>query len=217
MKKIMSLAFLLLPLIQCNYAFIEKKVFVGSIQFPKLKSIPNVRIYYRGNKIKSETDQDGKKVTFSISENKLLTFVYMLITEQIDSETENNTIKYFKIPPHQKYKLFALELLIDGDDRAQWRIREQQIPFKTRRIPDDTIIICYNPAFIEKITGGTEIELPKIYVKEDIVSLVGSEAILHDKSIEILLSSLDYDALHCNVKQAVKQNLALKTVVALDL
>lgn len=217
MKKILFLALFLLPLVQSNYAFIEKKLFVGSIQFPKLKSIPNVRIYYRGNKIKSETDQEGKKVTFSLSENKLSTFFYLLITEQIHSETENNTIKYFKIQTNQKYKLFSLELITDNKGKSEWRIKEQQIPFKTGRIPDDAIIICYNPAFVEKIVGGTEIELPKIYIKDNIVSLVGSEDKLHDKSIELLLSSLDYDALHSTIKQAVKQDISLKTVVALDL
>ena len=61
--------------------------------------------------------------------------------------------------------------------------------------------------------GGNELELPKIYIKEDVLTLAGSDSQLHDQAIQALLSSVDYNALHSSIKQKVRQDLALKTII----
>lgn len=193
----------------------EKKLMVGSIQFPKaVQCLEGIRIWCGGKKIKSETDTEGKKVTFSLTTNKYQNYFYMLITEHPGSQmAEDNTIQYLKSHPHHAYKFYSLELLAD----ATWRIKELKTSLETGRIPDDTIIVYYNPDYIEKVNGGNQIELPKIFLKNDIIALAGSEDRLHDQSIELLLSSLDFDTLHDTIKQTVKQDISLKTIVALDL
>lgn len=212
-------SFILLALITsltCQLmASIEKKVMVGSIQFPKaVEHLEGIRIWCGGKKIKSETDPEGKKVTFSLTTNKYQNYFYLLITEHPGSQTaEDNTIQYLKSHPQHAYKFYSLELLADGT----WRIRELKISLETGRIPDDTIIVYYNPEYIEKVQGGNHIELPKIFLKNDIIALAGSQDRLRDESIELLLSSLDFDTLHDTIKQTVKQDISLKTIVALDL
>lgn len=215
-----KISFTLLTLIACLitshiHGSVEKKVMVGSIQFPKtVEYLEGIRIWCGGKKIKSETDPEGKKVTFSLTTNKHQNYFYLLVTEHPGSQmAEDNTIQYLKSHPLHAYKFYSLELL----DHGTWRIKELKISLETGRIPDDTIIVYYNPEYIEKVSGGNHIELPKIFLKNDIISLAGSQDRLRDQSIELLLSSLDFDTLHDTIKQTVKQDISLKTIVALDL
>lgn len=204
-----------------SIAFNDKKLMVGSIQFPKAvqNKIEDIRIYCSGKKINTMVDQEGKKISFSLSEYKYRTFFYLLIIDcqAIGVEqTQENTIKYLKVLPNFPYKFYTLELIDYFDQKndkgPSWRIKEARLQ-DDRRIPDDAIIVCCSPKFIAKIDGGSEIELPKIYIKENILDIVGSDNNLHDTSIEALLSSIDYDALHSSIKQHIRQDLALKTVI----
>lgn len=215
-KPFVTLLFTMLALANNScQAFIEKKMVVGSIQFPKNVSlIESIPLYRGGTKIKSDIDPEGKRVTFSLSVNRHHNFFHVLIAEDFYAVTaEDNTIHHWKMRKNKPYKLYAIELLAD----ASWRIKEQHLPARDLRIPDEAIKIRYNPSFVDRIAGGSEIELPKIFIKENVVALAGSKEKFHDKSIELLISSIDFDALHDTVKQTFKQDISLKTIVALDM
>lgn len=198
----------------------EKRLIVGSVQFPKtIEKLEDICIYYGGKKIGTEVDQEGKRVSFSLSENKYRSFFYLLIIDCRAmglERTENNTIKHLKRLPDWPYKFYVLELIDEGEQKnekkAFWRIKAAQLP-EHGRIPDETIIVCCDPDFIEKVSGGSGLELPKIYIKKNILSLVGSDTQLHDQAIKALLSSIDYNALHSSIKHTVRQDLALKTII----
>ncbi len=70
---------------------------------------------------------------------------------------------------------------------------------KENKIPDDALIVCYTPQYVERMEGGSSIQLPKIIIKDNVLELAGSESNLIDSSITLLLSSLDTDAIHANV------------------
>jgi hypothetical protein len=202
---------------------------MGTIQFPnELKKVPNVRVYCGGNRITSQTLDAAKQATFTLPfEERRRTTFSLLITETIQFQPEEgtNTIQYLKINPEQTYKFYVLELIktelkhnaddFFNADRLKsnasnqnnqmtyaWKIIEHTL--LNGRIPDDAIIICYNPEYIENLSGGNAVELPHIYIKDNVINLAGSEAKLHDASAALLLSSLDTDAIHATIHQEVK-------------
>lgn len=224
MKKPLSLVSLILCILTIGHnealAF-TKALYMGTVQFPKdIKIIPPVRVYCAGNKIKAETNDTAKRITFAVpSEDKRRSHFTLIITETIQFESEENTIKYLKIKSGQSYKFYSLELVkkeMHSDDTEgylkpkeptyEWVVQEQKISLIDGHIPDDAIIICFKPDYVKSLEGGNAVEFPKIIIKNDILQLAGSEAKLDDLSIKLLLSSLDSDAIHANLQQEVKQD-----------
>lgn len=233
MKKIFLLAFLLFY-VEHTICFIEKTVFSGTIQFPvSLKKVPDLRVYCAGRKISGELDHETKKVSFAISDYRQRTFFYLVIVNPNNigyelTAPKTNTVNYLKINPAEPYKFYAIELVLIPDQKHeateqktnttmvyQWLIKEIELP-GTGRLPDDTIIVCYEPHYIERLDGGSSFEFPKIIIKSDIVSTIGSEEKLHQESAKMLISALDLDAIHANIRQEVKQFAHPKTIVAFN-
>jgi len=215
-----------------------KSVFIGSIQFPHtLQSVPAVRVFCGGNKISTEKNDVSKRITFTIPEDKRRTQFPLIITENVQFEVEedSNTIKCLKIPGKQKYKFYMLELLkVEKPSNPEsekpmrvshlynpatsytyeWLIHEEKGPLTDGRIPDDSIVVYYKPAYIQELKGGNAFELPRIIIKKDIVQLAGSEEKLHDTSKSLILSSLDLNAIHANILPEVTQE-SRRTVITL--
>lgn len=223
MNRVHVLLLLLLSLVvqTPSWAYIEKKALVSCIQFPKsIKNVPYIRMYYRGGIVKALIDNESKKIVYRLSEKKQLNFFYVCIVKAQDLECIKpstdprcNTVQNFKVKPDRPYKLYSLEMV--GD--SSWRVKQEHLDQSMGLIPDDAILVCYNPAYIAGVAGGNEIDLPKIFIKENIVSLTGSEDSLNETSTELLLSCLDFDTLHTTVQQVIRQDLGHKTVVALDI
>jgi hypothetical protein len=188
--------------------------------------VPDISIYCSGYKIKCDIDHNSKRIFFSILDDRMQTDFSILVADSIVFETESNTVKYLKINQHKKYKFYTLRLkeIVNDDPHNKealpqskfvWQIREERLFYANGRIPDATIIICYNPSFIETMRGGNSVEFPTIVIKPDILTVVGSELNLHDSSVQLLLSSLDYNALHSRTKEEIKQDAALKSILAI--
>ncbi|HZW61357.1 MAG TPA: hypothetical protein VFF04_03960, partial [Candidatus Babeliales bacterium] len=205
-KKLMILSFLCCMLQAAEFRPRNPMLFSGAIQFPEtVKNIPDVRVYCSGNKIKCETDKESKRILFSICEDRSLTEFTLLIADSIFFELQENTVKYLKLNPKHPYKFYVLilkeivpEIFDTANNRNEqttykWIIKEAALPFYNGRIPDNTIIICFDPNFIETVRGGNAVEFPTVFVKNNILNIIGSESKLHEKSAELLLSSLDYD------------------------
>ncbi len=203
-------------------------LFGMTIQFPyALHETPDIRAYCGGHIIKGNVDNKNKTLFFSIPEDRYKTTFTLLITNAhaIDCTATDNTIHHLKIDTKHSYKLYVLTLkerIVTSpsstkEPRTEYMWDSERITLSAddSRIPDNTIIVCYNPDFIDKIEGGNAVTLPTLYVKDNIISLLGSESKLHEKSIELLLSSLDYDAIHATIKHHVKPCYASKTVLTL--
>jgi len=204
----------------------DKNIFVGNIVFPQnLKNIPHISLYQRGLKIQAEIDNSGKKIQFTISEEKKYKKFHFLIAQYIQPKIENNTVKYLKIGIKQSYKLYKLELVEIYDPQKSrnkkesnfyhWEIKEKKIGSQ-RIIPDDTLIIIFNPQYIEKIEGGSNFELPKIFIKNDILKLAGSEEKLCDEVNELLMASLDLNIFHTKPISEIKSVHKKKLTIAMS-
>ena len=207
-----------------DYKPVNPMLFSGIIHFPdSVKMVPEVCVYCGGNKISTERDHKGKKL--SLPHHRYQTQFYLLITEDFQFKCAfDNTINYLKIDTEQPYTFYVLtlkektSLSFAAKERSPeyyWDIKKMPLPYHNGRIPDTTIIICYNPAFIDTLKGGNMVELPTIRIKPNILNLVGSESKLHEKSIELLLASLDYDSIHARSTSQVKFDYQAKTVLAI--
>lgn len=210
----------------------DKTLFVITIQFPtSLKSVPGVRVYCAGTKLPCQIDHETNRLTFTVEAKKHRTLFDMVITALPQFESKENTIKFLKVANSRPYKLYTLELitmlresantspekiaeLFNQEPTYTWRINEGKL--LNNRIPDNAIIVCYDPQYVDNLIGGSAVEFPKIVIKEDIVNLVGSEKKLHDMSARLILDLLHMDTIHANVTQQVKHNYRTKTVVAMN-
>jgi len=202
-----------------------RMLYMGTIQFPReLEALPEVRMYYTGHKIKPEYHTTNKHISFSIPGDRQRFYFDIIITPSISYKIhDHNTIKYLTIPQEQAYKWYRMLLVkkaivTPNKDQTQspygWEIHKLFFGYGSdRRIPDDAIIICYNPDFVEDLKGGNAIDLPTVLIKSNVVDLVGSEHSLHEKSIEMLLASLDFNTLHSTMEQEIHHGQ--KTIVAM--
>jgi len=232
-KKSISFIFFIALTTYASHA--SQSLFIGTIQFPAtLKSVPGIRIYYSGHKITCDTNDETRQLIFSIPKMEEHKKFFLLITERIQFETEENTVKFLKTTSGMPYKLYTFELvkreIIPNDDPEQdgkhlhtpepkttyiWQIEETYLDDITSKIPDNAIIVCYTPDYIERLEGGSAVELPRIIVKENLLEIAGSEKNIHDSATRLLLSVIDYDTLHRKIEQAVKNDLRHnKTIIA---
>ncbi|TET05931.1 hypothetical protein E3J79_04025 [Candidatus Dependentiae bacterium] len=220
--------------------YFNKVLLMGSIQYPHtIAKVPTIRIYCGGNKIKPEINDENKKLTFALPIYRYQTSFYLLFTETIDFETEENVVLYLKIPKNTLYKLYTVEQTkisqtpteknneISATDKTEqqkshynWLIKENMLLKDNGRIPDNALIICVNPTYITGleeegviIEGTSALELPKIIIRNDLLELVGSEETIHELSTKLLLSLLDCDAIHASIPQEI--NHRTQTIVAL--
>lgn len=203
------------------------------IQFPtSLQIVPSLPIYYGGHKIPCETNDEAKQLLFTLPKIDVINQLYLYIGEEFRFEVEENTVKYLKAPRNKEYKFFSLKLTkqenlpksneLDGERLRmpepsvdyQWHIEEKQLD-ASRRLPDNTIIICFNPDYISHLEAGNDTNLPRIIVKENICELAGSENQIHETAEQLLLSAIDYNALHKKIERVVKNDHQRnKTIIA---
>ena len=204
----------------------QKSLFIGTIQFPSsLVTVPNIRVYYTGHTRTGEYDHDAKKVIFTIPEFKERSFFYLLISPEIEF-CSRNTIPFLNLKPNASYKFYALQKVpveVKNKRKRQesnqleytWIIKELVLTLPNGRIPDETIIVCYHPDYIQTVEGGNAIEFPKIMIKPDILTLVGSEAKLHQLSNRWFLAALNTDMIHACAPPEFIIKAQSKTVIAM--
>ena len=177
---------------------------MASIQFPStIKELPDIRAYFAGTKALCEKDDALHRLLFTISAERTMLKLYILVAEN-PSFHFDETVRYLKSKPNDAYKLWSVELMhkkqtevagskavggikLNKDESPYyWIIHEQTIDEKTGKIPDNTLVIKYNPKLVDHLEGGSSVELPKIMMASNILELVGSKEKLQDLSIAIL-------------------------------
>lgn len=193
----------------CTYNLI-----MGSIKFPKsITQVPMIRIRCMGQRIPTascEVNHITKEFSYSIPLPAAQKTFYMLITEDVQGKniTQNqshasavNTIQYLKILPEQAYTCY--KCVLTNQPKNTWRITPHTLDPDTGQIPDDAIIICYNPAYVDRIEGQNKFTLPRIIIKEEILDLVGSNEDFEQYNTRTLLTAMNNDALHAPLNQHV--------------
>lgn len=131
------------------HAFGEKSLFFGSIFFPStLEMVPSIRVYYAGRKIVCETDDCGKKITFSIPEHKQRTFFFMLITPEIEFCSHENTVPFLKLKKSAPYKFFVMELIQVEAPKKKRNLGQIRLK-KTWNIPGQSGSLIFNCQIVE--------------------------------------------------------------------
>ncbi len=197
----------------------SQSLIMGSIQFPReLPSVPSVRIYYSGKIIKCTADQEHKRITFSLPKFGRQFRYSIVVTPALDFATtpqvDATMISFMKLAQGQDYKMFNLFLapkFADPNDthaklEYNWRVNNDFIFNQERKIPDDAIVICMDPMWVDRFAPATEFELPTLHIKSDIATLCGSQENFYDESTKILLAAMDSDAFHdAYSKEHIKQ------------
>ncbi len=206
------------------------------IQFPKtVDTVPGVRIYYKGQRIRCDIDQETRRINFSIPADEGATSLDIVVTDSLSFVAHNNVVEYLKVARKKPYKFYVAELERGGsafcfleapyDDgveseagssgSASWYVEEIPHALEGGRIPDEAIILCFKPSYIDSVSGGSLSTPLTINIRPDVVAVAGSEKKLHEIADELLLSSLDYDALHAVMRQEVHYASNPKTIVAM--
>ncbi len=182
----------------------------GAVQFPEtIVNVPYITVYTCGQKVPRErcfTTTSGQ-FGFQIPHVALQPPLYLAITPEISfhkhPDEGNNTIDFLKIGNDTLYKLYKLTPIrttAQTGSHVTWDIQSISIDQDTRRLPDETIIIYYNPLYVDHVSGGSEFELPTIYLKSNLIDIVGgSEALLQLASDTVALNSIETNTLHACV------------------
>lgn len=198
-----------------------KKIFYGTICYPL--SIINppalAPLLYHGQEIPLTmplSDQQPKKCTFEIVENRNLSHIYMIITEDF-ARPKNNEIIALETAAEFPYRLFKLtiitqELLCDNSTtkttlqpQKSWLIQEMDNKEPVIKIPENTIIFFMDPSFVslENVTWAIDdavAKLPTIAFNNEL-----DQKTLDATATKLLLSSyLDFRPLHKKVKPIQK-------------
>jgi len=221
-RKVQLLILSIASLISGPWATELLAIYVGNIQFPYIvEKVPSVRAYFAGNKIACSVNNESKKTTFSIPSYQHGTPLYILVTEHVHWAAEENTIKYLTADIGKPYKLYLVKPhRLSPNKKGEmnevcWDIQESILDLDGK-IPDNTVIVVFNPKLIDTLEGGNSITLPSLCVHSNIFECgVGSERELHTMAAELLLSSIDSDSIHKKTDQIVKPYYRLKTILAL--
>lgn len=204
---------------------------VGTIQFPQsITTIPAIRVYSCGKKIPfqlCEVDHEAKQFMFRIPQITKNSQFYILVSQEIHFAAQahknqclkSNTIDHLKVLPNQAYSFYELTLTDTKDalDKItpKWIIEKKELDKSTGKIPDETIIICYDPFCIDFLSGGSAFELPTITLKSNLIALLGSEKELQTLSNKMLISAIDSDTVHATIKPKYQQKTSSKSHVTL--
>lgn len=218
MKKYLSTVvfFMLLSFPGSHDAYAPFTVYPCTIEFPKIvKKIPELCIYHGGERFVGEVDTTGRRSCFHLPIDRSCTSFTLLVTQDLQFESEKNTVQFLKIDPQQPYKYYSMQLIrasrrrFPGSQQQQepdqWIIRPSRLS-PDGRIPDETIILLMNPSYIDRVEGSNGFELPTLYIKDNVLDLAGSQQELLDQAVELVLSSLDYKPIHANLKTETRQD-----------
>lgn len=203
---------------------------VGTIQFPlNVSSVPSVRIYCAGKIIPCTIDQRGKTVSFTIPKYQGQDVFNLLVTERVGfsfneskyQDDTHNTASFLRLKEGQPYRLFHLMLMPKiTENRTQlikeWRIRPSVLSLRDFRVPDDAIIVCLNPDWVAGLDtkSCTDLQLPTIDIKSNIIELTGSADKFLESSAKIMLAALDSDTMHANQEAPEMRHLENRITIA---
>lgn len=208
----------------------QKGIFYGVLQFPTaLEMLPNIRVYYAGNKIIPEMNDATKQISFAIPEARNRNFFYLLVTTGIEFCSTDNTVPNLRLKKGVPYKFYTLELTMvpskskkrkagDSGFEYVWIVKEIDLAtINNGKIPDDTLIVCYHPDYVQSLEGGNMVELPKLVMRPDIIKLAGSELKLHEQSDKWFLAALNTDTIHDTAQSELRITPHAKTVLAMSI
>jgi hypothetical protein len=196
-----------------------------TVQYTKNSTVVPINVNCGGIHITTSTHESGgvAKTTFEIPKSSEQTRFYCLVTStnvggklktMPEEVTYHNTFEYLAINPAAPYKFYAIDLVKDPilegttDPKLPKKptyhveIKEEALP-ETGQIPDRTIIITCDPAWIMNIKGGTQAEFT-ITLDNSLSEKFESEEKFEEAVIKLQLAALDSNTLHTPMRRKIK-------------
>lgn len=202
-------------------------LFTGSIQFPShIKEVPQMFLYSLGSRVQGTPDSPSHKFTYTISRPRGIERFWLVITQNLScTQAEQNTLKSWKVDITKPYKFYSLTRVLDEEaieqdggetrPRFRWEVISHKLSEQDGLLPDDVVIVYYDPALIADIRGGSPFEWPTIIVRNDALSILGSEAALHDVSTRLSIAAMDLRPFFSPIEYEIRQDARVKTIIAL--
>ncbi len=207
-------------------------VMEGTIRLPVGVSTHGANVYHGGTKIRVITEDN--QIAFSIKPNRGQKVFYILIAQadalsysfkHKDKYSTTQTIQYRSVLNGKAYKLFRMRIIpketsiketliaLDAQikntkEEYDWYIEELRLR-EYDIIPDNTIVIHYNPIYVQGLKNEGPHKLPVIIIKNNIEDIDA----LYEQEIINLLASLDTDTIHAPTKRKININNACKQVI----
>jgi hypothetical protein len=166
-----------------------------------------IKIYHGGMIIPIENY--GNKICFFIKNNTSEKRMFLLVVNPINLEYHfnksssslfQNTVQNRTIATEKDYKLYVI-----SNRNGTWQINQDELN-ENRIIPDNALILCYDPSYISHLDVQNSID---IYIKNNI-----AEERLRNEEIIYLLNTLHTDPLyHQPTKYTVNYKLCKQVVV----
>lgn len=176
----------------------------GTIEFPRsLKMIFPYKIFYEGQQVKTEVEDNRLLFTIPINRPMISRFFILFVEDpyyvlkEADCTVLQNTVDYLK--SGTTYRIFELRAV-----GGSWHVQEYLLP-ESLIIPDNTIIVYMPPAYIDTLTGGTGREFPRVMIKENILDLLGGSLDeLKRKAEALAMESIHMNSLHVPVREVTR-------------
>lgn len=202
----------MLVLISCFQVYTEPQdpttLFLGNIKFPKKLNQTDLCIYYKGQKLNTDWDKHNLSAQYSFLEAKTSQSLFLLVCNELAYYTKsNNTVQYLRLTneEYRCYQLQATRLQDDQENIVQFSWNCQECELENGIIPDNTIILLFDPFLIEGIQIHT-------WNKNQAMRLVPTITISNNATAcEIVramtiaqLTAIDIDTIH--IKEKTKNN-----------
>lgn len=207
------LLFLSLTLTQTMQNY-ENKLFSGSIEFPYHTDY-DLCIFYKGQKLDFETNNNAPFVQFSFLDHKNVTTVYLVITNALTCTTsESNNVNCLRVIDDNAYvcyKLQAQRNFEKDQEELSWNICQYTLPHN--QIPHNSVIFLFDPTLI----AGLKVQTFK---PENVFRIIPTIMIDPHANIDQIkramiiarLASLDIDAIHAKPEK-ISTTTALLTAM----
>lgn len=193
----------------------------GTIQYSKNSTVVSLNVSCGGMQpVMSAHDTILPKITFEIPKGSDQWHFDLLVTaakieyqlkDSAEQQEIQNTVDYLKIDPNNSYKYYSLDF-IDNE----WKIVDQVLP-KNGKLPDRTIIIeCY-PEWIQDVKGGSAVELPTVYLNNEIANADLTQEDFQEALIKLELSALDSHIIHAPMRRKTQTISDKKRILIMDL
>lgn len=203
--KILNVCFLVF--FSCMHADME-----FNIVFPGMRS-QGIKIYYGGSIVQSEQDDD--KISFFIKNTPQEKKIFLLVINPAHLEYNlkkgpsglfQNTIQSRTIIAEKDYKLYVIT-----STHGTWQIEECELN-ETRTIPDNTLIVFYNPDYISHLDLNLENSI-NMYIKNNVIDIADGIEQLWREEIKYLLDTLHTDPLYYQPKEKIVTYKLCKQII----
>lgn len=188
-----------------------KALCVGNIVFPENIN-PNLSLYYKGDKL--QLDLDGKKevdrVPYSLIEDKSTQCIHILVSQELQCSTSENTVQYLHVPQGASYKFYTLSAARDYDQNGQmrgymWSVTENSLG-DLRVAPDNTMIFLFDPLLVDGLEVRSWVQDNNTRLLPDIVIKKSASGQNLNRAIAVSrLAAMDMDTLHYHHYETKKQ------------